>query len=152
MGATTTTYSFLDVTAAFEGPGAAFPLAGSGEGNAEEGITVEATEDINTMTVGADGSVMHSLHANKSGMIRVRLLKTAPLNSLLSAAYNFQTASGANHGKNTITIANPVTGDNVTCTGVAFKKATPLTYAKDGQYNDWEFHAGQIDRVLGGLT
>lgn len=32
------------------------------------------------MTVGADGEVMHSLHAGKSGTITVTLLKTSPVN------------------------------------------------------------------------
>jgi hypothetical protein len=35
------------------------------------------TEAKNTMTVGADGEVMHSLHAGKSGTITVTLLKTS---------------------------------------------------------------------------
>jgi hypothetical protein len=42
------------------------------------------TEAKNTMTVGADGEVMHSLHAGKSGTITVTLLKTSPVNKKLS--------------------------------------------------------------------
>ncbi len=34
----------------------------------------------NTMTIGADGEVMHSLHADKSGTVTVNLLKTSPTN------------------------------------------------------------------------
>ncbi len=145
------TYSFLDVNAGFVGPGAVISL-GQGSASAEEGITIEPEEDINTMTIAADGEGMHSLHANKSGTITVRLLKTSPVNGMLSAAYNFQTASGANHGQNTLTIANSNTGDVVTCQQVAFKRGVPLTYAKDGGMNEWTFHAVKIDRILGTLT
>ena len=68
------TYSFLDFSASIVGPGGAFDL-GYGSGNAEEGVTVAMLEAKNTMTIGADGTPMHSLHAGKSGTITVTLLK-----------------------------------------------------------------------------
>lgn len=142
------TYSFLDVFAGIVGPGAAFSL-GNGAAVAEEGITITPTEDINKMDIGADGSGMHSLHADKSGMVTVSLLKNSPANALLSAAYAFQTASSASHGQNTININNSVSGDSVTCTQCAFKKAPDLKYAKDGDMLVWEFHAVKIERLLG---
>jgi hypothetical protein len=63
------TYSFLDVSASLAGPTGL--VGGYGSANAEEGITVTMTEAKNTMTIGADGEVMHSLHAGKSGTITV---------------------------------------------------------------------------------
>jgi hypothetical protein len=53
------------------------------------------TEAKNTMTVGADGEVMHSLHGGKSGTITVTLLKTSPVNKKLSLMYNAQSQSSA---------------------------------------------------------
>lgn len=146
-----TTYSFLDVQASLVGPGVALSL-GAGAGIAEEGITVDAAEDINTMTIGADGAGMHSLHANKSGSIAIRTLKTSPINALLQAAYNIQTSSSALHGKNIFELTSFVTGDSVSAQQVAFKKNTGLTWAKDAGMNEWVFDAVQIDRVLGALT
>jgi hypothetical protein len=143
------TYSFLDVKASLVGPGGSANLA-SGAAAAEEGITIAPTEDINTMTIGADGEVMHSLHANKSGVATIRLLKTSPVNQILSTLYAFQTASSANHGQNTISLTNPQTGDAVTMRQVAFQKIPDLTYAKEGGINEWVFHCGKIDRALGG--
>ena len=90
------TYSFLDVTASIAGPGGNFSL-GNGSGNSEEGITVTMTEDKNTMTIGADGSAMHSLHAGKSGTVSVRLLKTSPVNKQLMTLYNYQTTARSQH-------------------------------------------------------
>ena len=142
------TYSFLDTNAAIVGPGGAINL-GSGSGSAEEGITVAPTGDINTMTIGADGTPMHSLHADRSGKITVRLLKTSPVNARLSQMYAFQTSAGANHGQNTLTLANRLTGDVITCQLVAFEKAPDITYAKEGGNNEWTFAAGIIDRSLG---
>lgn len=142
------TYSFLSVNAALVGPGGAISL-GAGSGNAEEGIDVEPSTEINTMTIGADGSVMHSLNANKSGKVTIRLLKTSPVNQQVQALYNYQTANPAFHGQNTLSIADSARGDVVTCQAVAFNKDTPLKYAKDGSFNEWIFDAGVIERVLG---
>ena len=142
------TYSFLDTNASIVGPGGSVNLA-AGAATAEEGITITPTTDINTMTVGADGAVMHSLHANKSGHLTVTLLKTSPVNQQLSLMYALQTASGANHGQNTMSLSNTLTGDAITAQIVAFKKAPEIKYAMDGGTNVWEFDAGIIDRTLG---
>lgn len=141
-------YSFLDVTAAIVGPGGAFSL-GSGAGVAEEGITIDPSTEIDGMQIGADGSGQHSLHADKSGKVTVRVLKTSPVNKLLSNMYNFQTASAASHGQNTITITDVARGDVITCQQVAFAKAPNLAYGKEAGTNDWEFNAITIDRTLG---
>lgn len=92
------TYSFLDTQASIVGPGGSFSI-GSGDGIAEEGITIEPAGDKNTMQVGADGTGMHNLHADKSGTITVRLLKTSPKNAMLMAMYNLQQTSAALWGE-----------------------------------------------------
>lgn len=142
------TYSFLDTQATISGPGGSFNI-GSGAAIAEEGITIEPNGDKNTMTIGADGAGMHSLHADKSGTITVRLLKTSPTNAKLMAMYDLQQSSSANWGQNIITISNPVIGENNGCRGVAFKKKPTLVYAKEGQVNEWTFDAIAIDSILG---
>lgn len=143
-----TTYSFLDCNASIIGPGGAISL-GNGSGAAEEGITVTPTGPKNTMQVGADGYGQHSLLADKSGKVTVRLLKTSPTNQLLSAMYAFQTSSGANHGQNTLVINDSSRGDVITCQQVAFAKAPDITFAKEAGMNDWEFDAVRIERTLG---
>lgn len=142
------TYSFLDVQAAIVGPGGAINL-GQGAGSSDDGISIEPAGDIDTLTIGADGTPMHSLHADKSGTVTVRLLKTSPTNQKLSAMYAFQTASGSTHGQNTITVANSATQDVITCQQVAFRKAPSVVYGKEGGMNEWSFAAGIIDRTLG---
>lgn len=141
------TYSFLEVNAAIVGPGGAISL-GAGAGNAEEAISVEPSAELNTMSIGADGSGMHTLHADKSGRVTVRLLKTSPVNGQLSAMLAFQRSSGATHGQNTITITDSNRGEVVTCRGVAFQKQPGLSYAKEAGVVEWEFSAIEIDPVL----
>jgi hypothetical protein len=142
------TYSFIDVQASITGPGGSFAL-GYNSGNAEEGITIEMVEDKNKMDIGADGSVMHSLHAGKGANITFHFLKTAPTNQLLSQLYTSQSLSSALWGKNVITVQNLATGDATSASLCAFKKFPNNTYAKDGNMMDWAFDAGQCDGLLG---
>jgi hypothetical protein len=142
------TYSFLEVNASLVGPGGAINL-GAGAGLSDEGISIEPSADINSMTIGADGSGMHTLIADKSGRITVRCLKTSPTNALLSAMAAFQRSSGAAHGQNTISIVDTNRGDVITCRGVAFQKIPAMNYAKEAGMIDWEFSAIEIDVALG---
>lgn len=142
------TYSFLDVNFAITGPGGSFPL-GSGSGNAEEGITIEAVEDKNIMQIGADGSGQHSLVASTASTVTVRLLKTSPVNALLMTMYNYQTSSSVLHGKNTIVGTDLGRGDVITLSKVAFKKVPAISYAKEAGINEWTFDAIQTTTILG---
>jgi len=142
------TYSFQDVNCTLVGAGGVIDL-GAGAGVADEGISIEMAGDKNTMTVGADGEGMHSLHADKSGTITVTLLKTSPVNAKLQALYNLQTNASGLHGQNVITTTNPQTGDVVTARQCAFRKLPNNMYGKDGGTNAWVFDAIKIDQVLG---
>jgi len=142
-------YSFIDNNATWSGPGGTISL-GNGSGAAEEGMTIEYDDDIGHMDIGADGVVQHSLHANKSGTITIRVLKTSPINQKISTKIAFQRASAQNYGQDVFSIQNSVTGDVITCQRVAPKHFSPLTYAKDAGMNEWKLNAGLIEPVLGG--
>lgn len=142
------TYSFIDVSASLTGPTGSIDL-GYGSANSEEGITVVMAEAKNTMTVGADGEVMHSLHAGKSGTITVTLLKTSPVNKKLSLMYNAQSQSSATWGNNVIVIRNKVSGDITTARSCAFQKQPDHANAKVGNAVSWVFDAGKVDQLLG---
>jgi hypothetical protein len=142
------TYSFLDINCSITGPGGSFSL-GQGAGAAEEGITIERTGDKDTMTIGADGTPMHSLHADKSGRITVRILKTSPSNALLQAMYDVQSLTSANWGYNVILVSDLSRGDTTAARACAFVKFPNIVYAKEGGINEWVFNSGYIDAVLG---
>lgn len=141
-------YSFTDVAATLVGPGGIVSL-GNGSGAAEEGITIEQIEDKDTLTIGADGTPMHSLHAGRHGNVTVRLLKTSSSNAILQAMYDFQQLSSLFWGQNTLVVTHVASGDLASARSVAFRRAPTITYAKDGGTNEWGFNAGLIDRVLG---
>ncbi len=143
-----TTYSFQDVTATLVGPTGTVNL-GYGAAVSDEGISTEMSGDKNTMTIGADGEGMHSLHADNSGSVVVRLLKTSPVNAQLMAMYDAQRLSGNLWGNNQITIRQIQSGDVTQATQCAFKKRTGIAYKKVGDYYEWAFDAIRIDSVLG---
>lgn len=142
------TYSFQDVTATIIGFGGSINI-GAGSGASEEGITIEASQDKNVMTIGADGQGQHSLIADRSSLVTVRLLKTSQGNSQLSLMYNLQTASASTHGTNTITVRDVARGDYIILTEAAFAKRPELTYAKEAGMNEWTFHAIITAQTLG---
>jgi len=142
------TYSFKDVAASLAGPTGSANL-GFGAAIAEEGISIDMTGDKNTMHIGADGTPMHSLHADKSGTVVIRVLKTSPINSILQTMYDNQQISSTLWGQNLIIVRENQSGDVTTAQFCAFKKKPNIKYAKEADVLDWEFHAGTIDTVLG---
>jgi hypothetical protein len=142
------TYSFKDVVASLTGPTGTANL-GFGAAVTDEGISIDMAGDKNTMSIGADGNVMHSLHADKSGIITVHCQKVSVTNSILQAMYDAQQVSSSLWGQNVITVREVESGDITTATKCAFKKKPNLNYKKDGDMIDWAFDAGFIDTVLG---
>lgn len=142
------TYSFLDVNCSISGPGGSVILSEGGV--AGEGITIAFVEDKSSMLIGADGEGMHSLKATKAARITVRLLKNSPLNAALNAMYRFQTTgTGAYHGQNTISLSNPLWGDEHACQQCAFVKHPDNVNAIEGGTNEWLFDSIKTDTVLG---
>jgi len=138
----------LSTVATFSGPSGSYSI-GSGSGNAEEGITIARVGEKNTMTLGADGTPMHSLHGANGAKMSIRLLKTSPVNALLNGSYNTDRQGAATWGLNTLVLTNLVSGDVVTCDQCAFTKHPDLVYATEGGFNDWEFDVGICDENLG---
>ena len=103
------------------------------------------------MTMGADGAVMHSLHAAKPGRLTVRLLKTSPINAILSAMYNLQQSVPGLWGINAIQFADIVRGDVVSLTSAAFAGQPAITYDVEGPKNEWIFD-GVLVEQLGALS
>lgn len=142
------TYSFMDVTASLTGPTGVVDL-GFGASVTKEGITVSLANARNTMTVGADGEGMHSLKADKSGTVTVRLLYTSPVNAKLQALYNAQALSSSLWGNNVITIRNKGNSETTVCRSCAFQKQGDITYSEEGQMREWVFDCVKIDTVTG---
>lgn len=142
------TYSFLDVNATIVGPGGIISL-GADAGTAGEGLSIEFVDDKDTMTIGSDGSAMHSLHASTASTIQVRLQKTSPANQQLSAMYDLQSVSSVLWGINVLTISDVARGDVTTALGAAFRRFPSNTYATEGNTVEWTFNCGKTYVMLG---
>ncbi len=141
-------YSFLNVSCTMAGPGGVFNLA-SGAAAAEEGITIEASEDKNAMQIGADGKGQHSLIASNAAVLTVRLLKTSPLNAALMLMYELQSVSSALWGQNVFTIVDSGRNDYTVAQSCAFKKKPTINYAKEAGFMEWQFDSLSVNTVLG---
>lgn len=142
-------YSFLNVNATISGPGAVGLNLAAGAEAAEEGITIEAVEDKNIMTVGADGKGQHSLVASDAVTVTIRLLKTSPINASLMLMYNLQSASSALWGQNVLTVVDSGRNDYTVVQSAAFKKKPTITYAKEGGMMEWTFDGIKANSILG---
>lgn len=143
-----TTYSFLDVTATIVGPNIVAPI-GSSSGSAEEGISIAFAEDQETMTIGADGTGMHSIHGGQSGTVSFRFLKSSPTNAILAAAYQADRAVPSSGGQNTIVVTWLAGGDVYSCALCAFRKFPDNVYGKDGAMLEWQFNSIFITPLIG---
>lgn len=142
------TYSFLNIQCTFAGPGGILNLA-NGAAAAEEGITIEAAEDKNVMTIGADGRGQHSLIASDAKKVTIRLLKTSPLNAALHLMYDLQSTSSALWGQNVCTVTDTGRGDVTLLQSGAFNKAPTITYAKEAGMMEWAFDFIAGNSLLG---
>lgn len=145
------TYSFQDVSATLTGVGGVINF-GAGSGDTKEGITITMSQPRNSPTIGADGEYMHSLRADKSGTVTVRLLATSPVNAQLQTLYAAQSLSSSAWGNNVIVIQNRGNNEITTARGCAFQKQPDRTYAEDGGYLEWVFDCGKIDTITGTYT
>lgn len=142
-------YSFLNTSCNMVGPGIAANL-GAGAAVAEEGITIAPSTDKNVMDIGVDGSGQHSLIADDSGNIKIRLQKTSPMNAALMIAYDLQSQSSALWGINTLTLSDAARGDFHVLQQVAFKKKPEINQKKEAGFIEWELESIEINSILGG--
>lgn len=139
-------YSFLDTSIVITGPGGSFEL--SEMGIAGGGVSLEFNERT-SMTEGADGSVMHTLKAAKTGRITVRFLKNGDGNFVLDRMFNFDNASAANLGQNVISVRNVSLGDSFVGAQSAFVGKPTTVYGAEGPELEWRFNVGKLDGTFG---
>lgn len=148
------TYSFRDVKTSISGPGGWVLLGLSQDeqqGVAEEGISVERVEDRNSQLRGTSGEVINLLSASMAGVIRVRLLKTAPSNGVLMEMFKIQRGDGSRWSKNLISIEDKTRGDKLVAAEAAFMGEPVIVWGKIATVQEWVFLAGSIDETLAGV-
>ena len=140
-------YAFANIAGTVAGPGGVVSI-GYPNGNAKEGLHVEYLEAKDAMVVGSDGSVMHSLRSGNAARVSVYLLKTSPINALLSNLYNFQRTQASYWGINTIAISDVQRGDVGAGSQMAFERHTGVAWAEDANIMQWNFQGNWL-QILG---
>ena len=143
MKATGATYSFMQVTCTFIGPGAEFVLSHQSS-VAEEGITIKPVGEQNKMTIGAGGGWMHSMIGAQPATVVIRLLQISNANAILQDTFDLQKTDSEIWGKNVIEITEHASGTHVLCQGCAFKNWAEFPFHTDGGIIEWEFDCGRV--------
>src|SRR5271157_2183390 len=144
-----TTFSFLDVVATLSDINGNSISLGYGAGVSAEGITVEMIADKDILTIGSDGTPMHSLIASNAATILVRILKSSPTNNQLSVVYNQQKFNPSLWGQNVLSIRDILQGDVITAETVSFSKQPTVNYQESAGTQEWRFLAGSLTELLG---
>jgi hypothetical protein len=138
------TFAFQDVTASLSGPGGILTLSGAETAAAEEAITITWGEEMNSQTIGADGSVMNSMHSSRAGTATFRLMKTSPLNAQITALIKYQHQSSALWGRNTITISDVARGDLYTLLAAPGCGSRPIPMRRSGTSSNMRYTSRKL--------
>lgn len=146
-----TIYSFLD-TAFSITPAAAYPpLVSAGEigfDKATVTMDIEKTE----MDVAADGGVMISAKAGRTGKVTLEFQQTSFMYTYLVGLLNLLEQLMLNNNvKNwattTLLLRNIADGTSHICTGVALSKMSDKPYTAQGQHITWILHCADIQTI-----
>ncbi len=140
-------YSFLDCNDTISGPGGSFALKG---GNAPEGITIIADNDMTETVTGADGHIMHSLmEQGHTVTVTVNLLKTSPVNSQLMQLLDSQRQSASTWGANTISLTDKHLNDDYTVAEAAFIRVADNTWGAAAGTTTWTLRGRMTSSTMG---
>lgn len=143
--ATTTTYSFTDLSGAIAHPAlGAYTFTGEGAGE----ISVSMTTERTAHDVAADGSVMVTKIAGNNGSISIAVQQTSPIHQWLLNWYNYLVAADTSQwAQSALTLRNTVTGDSHVCTGVSPQKVPDKSYQAQGQRVTWVLMCADIQNL-----
>lgn len=106
--ATSTAYSFLNVSATVDGQ----IVQGLWEG--DDAIIVTMSSDAGTGLVGADGSGIFSVSASRAATISIKVQHTSPTHRLLTEKFKRQQALGGRSSAFTFSFIDSVSGEGGT--------------------------------------
>lgn len=144
------TYSFKDTTGGFNDP-LAGPFAFAGQIGAGR-FVVSMHTDRTVLDTAADGLVMPSAVAGKSGSLSIEMQQTSPFHKFLLDWMNlltqaFDNADVSDWAGATVSLINTVDGSTHTLTGVAPTKIPDKTYGPQGERLTWVLLAANVENA-----
>lgn len=139
------TYSFTDTICNIEHPSVG---AASTEGQGLGSIKVAYANDKAGHSIGADGTVMITKKAGKSGSVVIQCQQTSQLNDYMVKLYNFQESSSTSEFASTnLRINNTNLGRSHTCTGCTIQKFADDEYNENGSMRSWTMLCAEVTSV-----
>ena len=143
-------YSFKDLSLALDHP-VAGPFSAAGELGFGQ-LTVAMTTELSTLATAADGNVMITAAAGRSGHLLIEAQQTSDLHSYLLGWLNAVTTARdngdvSNWATMTVSARNVTTGRTHVLTGVCPSKFPDYPYGSQGQNVTWTLMAGDVSNA-----
>lgn len=127
----TTAYSMINVSATIDRR----DVQGLWDG--DDAIVVTPGADIGTGLIGADGSGIFSISADRSAQISVKLQHTSPTHELLHKKWKQQRARGANASSFSFVLKDKVSGEGGTADKCYIMSAPETQTGKAATVREW---------------
>jgi hypothetical protein len=148
-GTQTFPYSFKDTAVVITNPAlGGSPIVFAGEEGAGE-FTVVMHSERTAHDTAADGNIMVSYLAGRSGALNIRVQQVSALHQALLDLYNILEGQ-SEQGNSTlwaatqISLRSSVTNSQHVLSGVSFSKIPDKPYAAQGQYVTWNLMAANV--------
>jgi hypothetical protein len=140
-----TTYSFLDLSGALTHPDlGAYVFTGEGVGQ----VMITMQDEKTAHNVAADGQVMVSKLAGKTGQIQIQCQQTSAVHKWLLAAHNaLYLADTDAWAQMFAELRNTSDGTSHVANGISFGKIGDKTYAAQGGMVTWNLWAANIESI-----
>jgi hypothetical protein len=136
-------YSFTDEVILVNG----VPLTAFADG--DDVIQGDRSEDAFTDVVGADGEMLVTQNANRSGFIVLRLLEGGASNAYLNGLFALQ--EKGTFAAVIITIVNKTSGNSIIGTKGYITKPAPVTKGVNAGALEWRIRVQDYDAVFASL-
>jgi DNA-binding beta-propeller fold protein YncE len=121
----------------------------SGFSDGDDVIMISRREDNVTDKVGADGEMVVSISADKSGTIKIKLLQTSPTNKFLSRVHALQGAGPPTYFPLSALFQDANRQDIGTGLFGYVKKLPEINRGKGPNEHEWEMVFQRLDVLLG---
>lgn len=136
-------YSFLDTIVIVNG----VELTGWADG--DDVIDIDRRQPSMSDKVGADGEMMVSVNADKSGSLKFKLQQTSPSNEFLTALVSLQEASGSTFIPVFVKFQDCYRNDMAIGSFGYITKPAGMKRGAQGNSADWEVVVERLDLVHG---
>lgn len=129
--AKTSAYSFINVSATLDRRDIKAPWDG------DDALVVTQGADAGTGVIGADGSGIFSISADKSAQISIKLMHTSPTHRVLHQRWKQQRARGANASSFSFAFKDKVSGEGGTADQCYIMSAPDDSKGKAATVREW---------------